>query len=56
MPGWKNLKRFCERDGWECYKKTDHYFYRKIDETWNLLLTKVSMRSGEILQAYLKSN
>ena len=32
MPRWKDLKRFCERDGWELYKNTDHYFYRKIDE------------------------
>ena len=29
MPKWKELKRFCERDGWELYKNTDHYFYRK---------------------------
>lgn len=25
MPRWKELKRFCERDGWELYKDTDHY-------------------------------
>ncbi|HNR05102.1 MAG TPA: type II toxin-antitoxin system HicA family toxin, partial [Bacillota bacterium] len=31
MPSWKELKRFCENDGWELYKTTDHYFYRKID-------------------------
>jgi hypothetical protein len=30
MPRWKELKRFCERDGWELYKDTDHYYYRKI--------------------------
>lgn len=23
MPRWKELKRFCDRDGWECYKDTD---------------------------------
>ena len=28
MPRWKELKRFCERDGWDLYKNTDHYFYR----------------------------
>lgn len=48
MPTWKELKRFIENDGWELYKKTDHYFYRKIDEDGNLLRTKVSMGSGEI--------
>lgn len=48
MPSWKELKRFYERDGWEVYKKTDHYFYRKIDQNGYLRLTKVSMGSGEI--------
>lgn len=48
MPPWKELKRFCENDGWEIYKDTDHYFFRKIDEDGNLLRTKVSKGSGEI--------
>jgi len=48
------LKRFCERDGWELYKKTDHYYYRKFDENGNLLLTKVSMGSGEISPGLFK--
>ena len=48
MPSWKELKRFCERDGWELYKDTDHYFYRKEDENGNLKLTKVSKGSSEI--------
>ena len=26
MPKWNELKRYCERDGWELYKETDHYF------------------------------
>lgn len=48
MPSWRDLKRFCERDGWELYKNTDHYFYRKADETGNIKRTKVSRGSGEI--------
>ncbi|HQQ44357.1 MAG TPA: type II toxin-antitoxin system HicA family toxin [Bacillota bacterium] len=48
MPSWKELKRFCENDGWELYKTTDHYFYRKIDALGNIRRTKVSMGSGEI--------
>ena len=37
MPTWKELKRFCERDGWEPYKNTsDHFFYRKSDESGNV--------------------
>lgn len=48
MPRWKELKRFCDRDGWELYKDTDHYFYRKTDDNGNIKLTKVSKGSGEI--------
>ena len=48
MPSWKELKRFCERDGWELYKNTDHYFYRKIGEDGNIRRTKVSRGNGKI--------
>lgn len=48
MPTWKELKRFCEQDGWELYKNTDHYYYRKYDENGNIRCTKVSRGVGEI--------
>ena len=48
MPKWKVLKRFCERDGWELYKDTDHYFYRKMEDDGSIKMTKVSKGSGEI--------
>ena len=48
MPSWKELKRFCERDGWELYKETDHYFYRKYLPDGTLLRTKISKGSGQI--------
>ncbi|PKM87337.1 MAG: hypothetical protein CVU87_09765 [Firmicutes bacterium HGW-Firmicutes-12] len=48
MPSWRELKRFCERDGWELYKDTDHYFYRKIMNNGSLKRTKVSKGTGEI--------
>lgn len=48
MPKWKDLKRYCEHDGWELYKETDHYFYRKILDDGTVLRTKVSKGSGEI--------
>ncbi len=48
MPRWKELKRFCEKDDWELYKVTDHYFYRKIDDDGTIRMTKVSKSSGEI--------
>ena len=48
MPSWKDLKRFCERDGWELYKNTDHYFYRKDGNDGTPKFTKVSKGTGEI--------
>lgn len=48
MPKWKELKRFCDNDGWELYKQTDHYFYRKREEDGTVKQTKVSQGSGEI--------
>lgn len=48
MPSWKELKRFCERDGWELYKQTDHYYYRKVEINGNIKKTKISMGSKEI--------
>ncbi len=48
MPKWKELKRFCENDGWELYKNTDHYYFRKKDENGTIRKTKVSKGSEEI--------
>ena len=48
MPSWRELKRFCDRDGWELYKETDHYFYRKQTSDGLLYRTKVSKGSGQI--------
>lgn len=51
MPRWKELKRFCEKDGWELYKDSDHYYYRKRDEDGQIRQTKVSKGNGEICTA-----
>ena len=48
MPSWRDLRRFCERDGWELYKNTDHYFYRKEDDDGNIRYTRISKGTGEI--------
>lgn len=56
MPRWKELKRFCDRDGWELYKDTDYYFYRKIEDNGNMKLKKVSKGSGEIHPHMWKEN
>lgn len=48
MPSWRDLRKFCERDGWELYKSTGDYYYRKEDETGNIRHVKVSKGTGEI--------
>ena len=48
MPSWKELKRFCEKDGWELYKSTDHDFYRKESDDGTIRRTKVSRGSSQI--------
>jgi len=48
MPSWKELRRFCERDGWELVKDTDHYYYKKTDINGIMRSTRVSKGTGEI--------
>ena len=48
MPTWKELKRFCEKDGWELYKQTDHYYYRRFLADGTFKRTKVAHGSKEI--------
>lgn len=48
MPSWHDLKRFCERDEWELYKKTDHWYFQKLMPDGVLKRTKVSMGTGKI--------
>ena len=52
MPKWKELKRFCDKDDWELYRDTDHYYYQKIMSDGTVKRTKVSKGSGEI-HAYM---
>ena len=54
MPNWKDVKRFCEHDGWELYKDTDHYYFRKWMNDGELKLTKVSKGTGEIGKALFR--
>ena len=48
MPSWRDLRRFCENDGWELYKSTGDYYYRKEDTDGNIKRVKVSKGTGEI--------
>ena len=48
MPSWRDLRRFCQRDGWELFKDTDHYYYRKFDDNGIERNTRASRGTGEI--------
>jgi hypothetical protein len=48
VPDKKDLRRFCELDGWEQTKATspDHHRYRKTLENGDILRTRVSLGRG----------
>lgn len=49
MPSWRDLKRFCERDGWTQIKKAaDHFYYAKQLDDGTILRTKISHGTAEI--------
>lgn len=48
MPTWKDFRRYLERNGWECCRKTKHYYYRKRLNDGDYLFTVCSFGSGEI--------
>ncbi len=48
MPSWRDLKRFCENDGWELTKSTDHDYYQKMNSDGTMRSTRVSRGSGQI--------
>lgn len=54
MPTFKELRRFCDKDGWELYKDTDHYFYRKQLSDGTYKRTKISKGSHEISPTLFK--
>ena len=49
MPSWKEIERFCRRDGWtEIKKKTHHIYFQKTEEDGTVKRTKVSRGTGEV--------
>lgn len=48
MHKWTDLKQFCEKDGWELYKQTNRWYYRKIMPDGTLKRVKVYMEDSEI--------
>ena len=41
-PKFRDLKRYCERNGWTLTRNTDHWYYEKVLANGNVLQTKVS--------------
>lgn len=48
QPTHRDLRRFCDNDGWDPKKLTDHWRYTKRLADGRTLRTKVSFGSGEI--------
>ena len=48
MPRWKELDKYCQKNGWILYISTDHNYYKKLMDDGTYLNTKVSRGSGEI--------
>lgn len=54
MPKFSDLKRYCERTGWELYNTgADHYYYRKRLPDGTLLKTEVSHSLSKEIDKYL---
>ncbi len=41
-PKFRDLKRYCEKNGWVLMRNTDHWYYEKVLANGTLLQTKVS--------------
>ncbi|HHW02498.1 MAG TPA: hypothetical protein GXX35_06775 [Thermoanaerobacterales bacterium] len=41
-PRFRDLKRYCDNNGWVMVKNTDHFYYEKVLSDGSLLRTKIS--------------
>ena len=41
-PEFRDLKKYCEKNGWVMIRNTDHWYYEKVLANGTLLRTKVS--------------
>jgi len=41
-PTYRELKRYCDKNGWVLVRDTDHWYYEKILADGTILRTKVS--------------
>ncbi|MGB9887397.1 MAG: type II toxin-antitoxin system HicA family toxin [Moorellales bacterium] len=42
-PRFRELKAYCEKNGWVLIRQTDHYYYEKVLADGTVLRTRVSM-------------
>ena len=41
-PKFRDLRNFCEKNGWVMIRNTDHWYYEKVLADGTLLQTKIS--------------
>ncbi|HQD40052.1 MAG: hypothetical protein GX766_08820 [Firmicutes bacterium] len=41
-PKYRDLKKYCEKNGWVMIRNTDHWYYEKVLADGTVLQTKVS--------------
>ncbi len=41
-PKFRDLKRFCDKNGWSMIRNTDHWYYEKTTPDGTILQTKIS--------------
>lgn len=41
-PKFKDLKKYCEKNGWVMIRNTDHWYYEKVLPDGTVLQTKIS--------------
>lgn len=54
MLRWTELKQFCEKDGWELYKQTNRWYFRKVMTDGTVKRVKVHMEDSEINPSLLR--
>lgn len=52
-PKFKDLKRYCERNGWVLIRNTDHWYFEKVLSDGTVLQTKVSHATHKEIPAHI---
>lgn len=52
-PKYRDLKRYCEKNGWVLIRDTDHWYYEKTLANGTVLQTKISHAVHKEIPSYL---